>query len=118
MRVDVIETPDLGDRSYVISDGSCAVVVDPQRDLDRVERLLADLAVPATLVLETHLHNDYVTGGLALARKTGATYVVAGRDEVAFERRSVNDGKTKAGPSGPIPENSLHVAFQLRKSEP
>lgn len=92
MRVDVIETPDLGDRSYVISDGCCAVVVDPQRDLDRVERLLADLGVPATLVLETHLHNDYVTGGLALARKTGATYVVAGRDEVAFERCSVHDG--------------------------
>ena len=92
MRVDVIETPDLGDRSYVVSDGSCAVVVDPQRDLDRVEALLAELGVPATLVLETHLHNDYVTGGLALSRKTGATYVVAGRDEVAFERCSVGDG--------------------------
>jgi len=92
MRIDMIETPDLGDRSYVVSDGSCAVVVDPQRDLDRVEALLADLRVPATLVVETHLHNDYVTGGLALARKTGATYVVAGRDHVEFERYAVSDG--------------------------
>ncbi len=33
-----------------------------------------------------------MTGGLALARKTGATYVVAGRDEVSFERCSVHDG--------------------------
>ncbi len=92
MRVDVIETPELGDRSYVVSDGTCAVVVDPQRDTDRVEAVLAELGVPVSLVLETHLHNDYVTGGLALARTTGATYVVAGRDEVAFSRRAVGEG--------------------------
>ena len=53
MHVDVIETPDLGDRSYVVSDGTCAVVVDPQRDLDRVESLLETLGVPVTLVVET-----------------------------------------------------------------
>jgi len=99
MRVDVIDTPDLGDRSYVVSDGTCAVVIDPQRDLDRVEALVAELAVPVTLVLETHLHNDYVTGGFALARRTGATYVVAGRDEVAFERRAVRDGDELAAGS-------------------
>ncbi len=53
MHVDVIETPDLGDRSYVVSDGTCAVVVDPQRDLDRVESLPETLGVPVTLVVET-----------------------------------------------------------------
>ena len=31
-----IETPGLGDRSYLIHDGGTAVVVDPQRDIDRV----------------------------------------------------------------------------------
>ncbi|GAC1611323.1 MAG: MBL fold metallo-hydrolase [Mycobacteriales bacterium] len=92
MRVDILETPDLGDRSYVVSDGVVAVVVDPQRDLDRVHGLVADLGVRIGMVLETHLHNDYVTGGHALARKTGATYVVSGRDEVAFERCAVHDG--------------------------
>lgn len=92
MRVDVIETPDLGDRSYVVSDGRCAIVVDPQRDIDRVEALVADLGVTVSLVLETHLHNDYVTGGHALARRTGATYVVAGRDDVSFARCAAHDG--------------------------
>ena len=92
MRVDVLETPDLGDRSYVVSDGSVALVVDPQRDLDRFEALLADLGVQVRMVVETHLHNDYVTGGHALARRTGATYVVAGRDDVAFERCAAHDG--------------------------
>jgi len=92
MRVDMIETPDLGDRSYVVSDGSAAVVIDPQRDLDRVHDLVAQLDVPIEMVLETHLHNDYVTGGHALARKTGATYVVSGRDGVGFERCAAHDG--------------------------
>ena len=92
MRVDVIETPDLGDRSYVVSDGTCAVVIDPQRDIDRVEEVVARLGVPIRLVLETHQHNDYVTGGHALARRSGATYVVAGRDDVAFERCAAHDG--------------------------
>ena len=92
MRVDILETPDLGDRSYVVSDGRVALVVDPQRDLDRVEALLTELGVQARMVVETHLHNDYVTGGHALARRTGATYVVAGRDEVAFERCAAHDG--------------------------
>jgi hypothetical protein len=33
----VISTEDLGDRSYLVHDGTSAVVVDPQRDIDRVE---------------------------------------------------------------------------------
>jgi hypothetical protein len=31
-----IDTPTLGDRSYLVTDGERAFVVDPQRDIDRV----------------------------------------------------------------------------------
>ena len=34
--VDVIDTSSLGDRSYLISAGDTAVVIDPQRDIDRM----------------------------------------------------------------------------------
>ena len=34
--VHTIETTSLGDRSYLVTDGDVAVVIDPQRDLDRV----------------------------------------------------------------------------------
>jgi hydroxyacylglutathione hydrolase len=69
-----IETPSLGDRSYLGHDGEVAFVVDPQRDIDRVLDLLEQHAVRLTDVFETHIHNDYVTGGLALAERTGAAY--------------------------------------------
>ena len=36
-----IETPGLGDRSYLIHDGSAALVIDPQRDTDRITSLAA-----------------------------------------------------------------------------
>ncbi len=87
-----IETPTLGDRSYLIHDGEVAFVVDPQRDIDRVLALLDQHGVQLTHVLETHIHNDYVTGGLALAAAAGAAYVVNGADEVSFDRTPVTDG--------------------------
>lgn len=92
LHVDVLETSDLGDRSYVVHDGTVAVVVDPQRDIDRVEAVLADQGLRCVAVLETHIHNDYVTGGLELARRTDADYLVNGDDPVAFDRKGVSDG--------------------------
>ena len=38
------------------------------------------------------MHNDYVTGGLALARAAGASYLVNGADPVRFDRTPVRDG--------------------------
>jgi glyoxylase-like metal-dependent hydrolase (beta-lactamase superfamily II)/rhodanese-related sulfurtransferase len=87
-----IETPGLGDRSYLIHDGESAAVVDPQRDVDRVLLVAEAASVRITHVLETHIHNDYVTGGLALARATGAAYVVAAAEDVDFSRTAVGDG--------------------------
>ncbi|MFY9915208.1 MAG: MBL fold metallo-hydrolase, partial [Nocardioidaceae bacterium] len=92
LHVEVIETSDLGDRSYVAHDGQSAVVIDPQRDLDRVETVLDKLGVRCVMVLETHIHNDYVSGGLELAKGHDATYVVSGADRVQFDRHAVTDG--------------------------
>jgi glyoxylase-like metal-dependent hydrolase (beta-lactamase superfamily II)/rhodanese-related sulfurtransferase len=86
-----IDTPTLGDRSYLVHDGSAALVIDPQRDIDRVLGLAARHGVRVTHVFETHIHNDYVTGGLALARAAGAAYHVNATDAVTFDRVPVSD---------------------------
>ncbi|SDP59969.1 Rhodanese-related sulfurtransferase [Pedococcus dokdonensis] len=88
-----IDTPTLGDRSYLAHDGSVAVVIDPQRDIDRVLAVADEHGVAITHVFETHIHNDYVTGGLALAAATGAAYHVNAADQVAYERTPVRDGE-------------------------
>ncbi|MFI5511090.1 rhodanese-like domain-containing protein [Mycobacterium sp. NPDC051804] len=93
MRVEIIETSSLGDRSYVVFDGPNAVVIDPQRDIDRVTDRVRDLGVAITHVLETHLHNDYVTGGLELSRTTGAEYVVPAGDDIGYLARRIGDGE-------------------------
>lgn len=90
MRVRVLSTPELGDRSYVVDDGAVSVVIDPQRDLDRLDPLLEH---DVSHVLETHVHNDYVSGGLELARRTGAAYGLNAADDVAFDRLPLHDGE-------------------------
>jgi hydroxyacylglutathione hydrolase len=87
-----IDTPELGDRGYLATDGVVALVIDPQRDFDRVERVADERGVPITHIFETHIHNDYVTGGLALARSAGALYHVNAADQVSFDRTPVADG--------------------------
>ncbi|WP_313674945.1 MBL fold metallo-hydrolase [Mycolicibacterium sp.] len=91
-RVIPLDSSGLGDRSYIAHDGSTALVVDPQRDFDRIDELLAEHGLRLTHVAETHIHNDYVTGGLELARRHGATYVIPGGVEVSYEALAVCDG--------------------------
>ncbi|AFM20294.1 Zn-dependent hydrolase, glyoxylase (plasmid) [Mycolicibacterium chubuense NBB4] len=107
MNVSIIETTGLGDRSYLITEGDVAVVVDPQRDIDRVLDLARDHDVRITHVLETHIHNDYVTGGLELAHVTGAEYVVPAGDDVAYQRRAIHDGDVID--AGPIQLQAVHT---------
>lgn len=92
--VDTLETEGLGNRSYLAGGPEAAVVVDPPRDIDRVIAAAARRGVRITHVAETHVHNDYVTGGLELARVTGARYLVPAGAAVSFARTPVADGDT------------------------
>jgi hydroxyacylglutathione hydrolase len=123
--VDVVtlDTPSLGDRSYVVTDGQVAVVIDPQRDIDRVLAIIEERGVTVTHVLETHVHNDYVTGGLALARQLGATYVLSADDHVHFDYHGVRDGDVLTAGTMTIEvlhtpgHTPTHLSYALRDGE-
>ncbi|WLQ36807.1 MBL fold metallo-hydrolase [Streptomyces castrisilvae] len=90
--VDTLETEGLGNRSYLAGGSATAVVVDPPRDVERIVAAAAARGVRIGYVAETHVHNDYVTGGLELARLTGARYLVPAEARVSFARVPVADG--------------------------
>ena len=92
IEINAIETSSLGDRSYLAHDGQTGIVVDPQRDIDRVLDLTSRLGVRVSHVLETHVHNDYVSGGLELATRTGAAYVLPADSGVDFDHVAAGDG--------------------------
>ncbi|MGH7749041.1 MAG: MBL fold metallo-hydrolase, partial [Candidatus Dormibacteria bacterium] len=85
-------TPGLGDNSYLLHSGGEAVIVDPQRDLERFRAALREHDLRLIAVVETHVHNDYVSGGPALAREFGAMYVVPAQAGYELEHRPVAEG--------------------------
>lgn len=76
MEITPFRTPGLGDTSYVLEHEGRAVLVDPQRDIDRFLSLTAERDLQVRMVLETHLHNDYVSGAEQVAVRTGAQLVL------------------------------------------
>ncbi|MEA1902522.1 MAG: MBL fold metallo-hydrolase [Actinomycetota bacterium] len=87
MDIRVVQTSGLGDSTYVLSYEGQAVVVDPQRDIDRFEAVLNESGSDLRFVLETHLHNDYVSGGRYLAKAAGGEVVLPAGAAPAFRHR-------------------------------
>jgi rhodanese-related sulfurtransferase/glyoxylase-like metal-dependent hydrolase (beta-lactamase superfamily II) len=83
MQIDSMRTASLGDATYLLRHKDSVVIVDPQRDIDRfLEHIGRDATV--THVLETHVHNDYVSGGRGMALRTGADLVLPAGSGVGF----------------------------------
>ena len=90
--VERILTAGLGNTTHLIGSGGEAVVVDPPRDAWRVIAAAAARGWRLTHVLETHVHNDYLSGALELRASTGATIVAPARGGYTFDHRAVDDG--------------------------
>ncbi len=84
----------LGHLSTLIGDeeAGLAAVIDPRRDVDIYLAAAAANGLRISHVLETHLHNDYVSGGRELAAATGAEQVIGAGAELAYGHRPVRDG--------------------------
>ena len=74
-RVIPFEVPGLGNRTYIAVAGTDAVLIDPPRDVDSLLGFVRDGGWSVSHVFDTHVHNDYISGGLAAARLTDAEYV-------------------------------------------
>jgi glyoxylase-like metal-dependent hydrolase (beta-lactamase superfamily II)/rhodanese-related sulfurtransferase len=92
MELEVVVTPGLGDNTFLVASGGEAALVDPQRDVSRFLDLAESRDVKIRHVLETHLHNDYVSGAVEIREATGAEIVAPGGGGYRFEHRAMLEG--------------------------
>ena len=82
----------LAHASYLVGDAGECAVVDPQRDVDGYIDEANKRGLVIKHVIETHLHADFVSGHVELARRTGATIHIGARAAAGFEHHAVHDG--------------------------
>ena len=84
-----------GHLSTMIGDegSGTASVIDPRRDIDAYLTVAHEQGLRITHAVETHLHNDYVSGGRELVAATGAQHVIGSGAELRHPYRPVHDGE-------------------------
>ena len=120
MDLEIVLTPGLGNATYLLASDGEVVVVDPPRDAWRVTAVADARGWRITHVVETHVHNDYLSGALELRAARRAEIVAPARGRYAFEHRGADEGDSveigdlqlvaRATP-GHTPE---HLAWEVR----
>ena len=94
MYVKQIRIESLGNSSYLVGSEQskeCAVI-DPLRDIDLYVREAEAQGFRITHSLETHVHNDFISGSRELAARTGATIGASAAGGLLFDHRPLKKG--------------------------
>ncbi len=78
--------------SYILAGKNYCAVIDPQRDVDVYINEARAMGVDITHILQTHLHADFVSGHMDLAKKTGAKIFVAESAKCTFDHVPLTEG--------------------------
>ncbi|MFI6848080.1 MBL fold metallo-hydrolase [Kitasatospora sp. NPDC050467] len=90
--IEPVTTAALGDTSYLLTSGDEALVVDPQRDCWPLLASCTARGLRIRYVLETHVHNDYLSGALEVRAVTGATVAGPARAGYGFDHLPLAEG--------------------------
>jgi hydroxyacylglutathione hydrolase len=95
----IIETfvaPELGNSAYLIGSRSTgeAILIDVLRDIDQYLTRAEELNLRVTTVLETHIHNDFVSGAREIVQATGATLGASAAAALEYPHRPLHDNET------------------------
>jgi hydroxyacylglutathione hydrolase len=122
MDLELFVTPGLGDTSYLLASGREAVLVDPQRDAWRFLEVARARGWRVRHVLETHVHNDYLSGALETRAATDADILAPARGRYEFEHVPMDEGDevelgglrlTAIATPGHTPEHLAWVVSEL-----
>ncbi len=117
----------LGHASYLVGSDRdrTAAIIDPRRDVDVYLEAAAEEELRITTVLETHIHNDYVSGARELVARTGADHYLSGAAPVEFSVETLADGDVVAlgevelkavETPGHTPDHMMYVAADASRS--
>lgn len=81
-----------------------AIVIDPERDVDRYIEAAAAEGLRITAIAETHIHADFLSGARELAEQTGATLYLSDEGDEEWKYRWL---ESKLG-GGSYPHRLLH----------
>src|SRR5512137_3085433 len=86
----------LGNSSYLIGSEATglAAVIDPQRDVDRYLRAAEGLGLRLTYALDTHLHNDFISGARELLAQRNIVVGASAEARLEFVHRPLHGGAT------------------------
>lgn len=79
-----IETEGLAHFSYMIGDGNDIAVIDPMRDVHVYMHEARKEGMRIKYIFETHRNEDYISGSMELAEKTGATIYISGHEDLGY----------------------------------
>lgn len=84
----------LGHQSYLVGSDTTkeAFVVDPRRDVQGYAQAALQAGLQIRYVLETHNHNDFVSGAKELAACLGAEHIASGEAGLRFPYHAVRHG--------------------------
>ena len=77
-----VSRPARGCLSYVVASVGKAVVIDPLRHLHPYLDLARDMSLTIEAVIDTHGHADHISGGVALAAQSDASYYLHPYDAI------------------------------------
>ncbi|WP_339263455.1 MBL fold metallo-hydrolase [Geobacillus sp. FSL K6-3411] len=80
--------------SYMVISGGEALVVDPLRFIDVYEQVAQQEGVTITHIVDSHLHADHLSGGKALAERTGAAYYLMKSEGAVFDFEPLEQHET------------------------
>ena len=93
MDTEILRTRGLGNSTYLLGSDGDALVVDPPRDAWRVREILERRGWRLRMVVETHVHNDYLSGALELVSSERARVVAPARGRYTFDHQGADDGE-------------------------
>ena len=93
MIVEQIYTSCLSQGSYYIESNNEVAIIDPIREIDSYIKRAEKTGSKIKYIFETHLHADFISGHVTLAKKTGADIVFGPDVETSFNKLSAKDGQ-------------------------